>query len=54
MVTASVPLSENWAPWSGRARASTNAVEPRIQCVLTPWNPGFSAYGNGTGWCRSD
>ena len=24
-------------------RASRNAVEPQIQCVLTQWNPGSSA-----------
>jgi hypothetical protein len=30
-----------WASW--------NAMEPRIQCVLTPWNPGSSASGAGPG-----
>ena len=35
-------------------RASWNAMKPRIQCVLTQWNSGFSASGSGTVWCRSD
>src|SRR6185312_10045540 len=48
-----VPLPEELGSWSACARASTNAMEPRIQRVLTPWNPGFSASGSGTGWCRS-
>ena len=26
-------------------RAGQNAMKPRIQGVLTPWNPGFSASG---------
>jgi len=26
-------------------RAGQNAMKPRIQRVLTPWNPGFSASG---------
>jgi hypothetical protein len=26
-------------------RASWNAMKPRIQCVLTQWNPGFTASG---------
>ena len=25
-------------------RASPNVLKPRIQCVLTPWNPGFSTF----------
>jgi hypothetical protein len=26
-------------------RASWNVMKPRIQCVLTQWNPGFTACG---------
>jgi hypothetical protein len=28
-------------------RASSNVMKPQIQCVLTPWNPGFMAFGSG-------
>jgi hypothetical protein len=28
-------------------RADSNAMKPRIQCVLTPWNPGSMASGSG-------
>ena len=28
-------------------RASRNAMKPQIQCVLTQWNPGFIAFGQG-------
>jgi hypothetical protein len=27
-------------------RASRNAMKPRIQCVLTQWNPGFTTSGS--------
>jgi len=32
--------------WNG-TRVSWNVMKPRIQCVLTQWNPGFSASGGG-------
>jgi hypothetical protein len=28
-------------------RAWRNAMKPRIQCVLTQWNPGFTAFSSG-------
>ena len=31
----------------GARWASRNAMKPRIQCVLTPWNPGFTASTSG-------
>ena len=37
------------ASWSGCAGASRNVMEPRIQGVLTPWNPDFSASGGRPG-----
>jgi hypothetical protein len=27
-----------------------NGMKPRIQCVLTQWNPGFIAFRPGRGW----
>jgi len=37
---------------TGVRRANWNAMKPRIQCVLTPWNPGFMASGSGPGSAR--
>jgi hydroxypyruvate isomerase len=52
------PTATATAPWPGsappspsrrrvkRAAASRNAMKPRIQCVLTQWNPGSIASGS--------
>jgi len=63
MVTASYRSLRNRAGATGATgtisitirvrRANWNAMKPRIQCVLAQWNPGFSAFGSGAGWCRN-
>ena len=40
----------NLITWAGRVSGVLwNAMKPRIQCALTPWNPGSNASGAGAG-----